>query len=63
MPTVGGGGGGVGAGTRIIHDEGGGGGSDVLFWVENLHARYFFGSFQFYHCFKFQVVRLEKSHF
>ena len=23
---------------------GGGGGSDVFFWVENLHARYFFGS-------------------
>ena len=22
----------------------GGGGSDVFFWVENLHARYFFGS-------------------
>ena len=27
-------------GTRSIHD----GGSDVFFWVENLHARYFFGS-------------------
>ena len=23
---------------------GGGGGSDIFFWVENLHARYFFGS-------------------
>ena len=22
----------------------GGGGSNVFFWVENLHARYFFGS-------------------
>ena len=22
----------------------GGGGSDVFFWVENLHTRYFFGS-------------------
>ena len=32
-------------GTRSIHDGGGGGGeSDVFFWVENLHARYFFGS-------------------
>ena len=31
-----------GGGTRSIHD--GGGGSDVFFWVENLHARYFFGS-------------------
>ena len=29
-----------GGGTRSIHD---GGGSDVFFWVENLHARYFFG--------------------
>ena len=27
-------------GTRSIHD----GGSDVFFWVENFHARYFFGS-------------------
>ena len=27
-------------GTRSIHD----GGSDEFFWVENLHARYFFGS-------------------
>ena len=27
-------------GTRSIHDWG----SDVFFWVENLHARYFFGS-------------------
>ena len=26
--------------TRSIHD----GRSDVFFWVENLHARYFFGS-------------------
>ena len=38
----GGGGGGQG-GTRTIHD-GGGGGSDVYFWVENLHAQYFFVS-------------------
>ena len=29
-----------GGGTRSIHD----GGSDVFFWIENLHARYFFGS-------------------
>ena len=29
-------------GTRSIYD--GGGGSDVFFWDENLHARYFFGS-------------------
>ena len=32
-------GGGGGGGTRSIHD----GGSDVFFWVENLHARYFLG--------------------
>ena len=33
-------GGGGGGGTRSVHD----GGSDVFFWVENLHALYFFGS-------------------
>ena len=32
--------GGGGGGTRSTHD----GGSDVFFWVENLQARYFFGS-------------------
>ena len=33
-------------GTRSIHDGGLGGGeiADIFFWVENLHARYFFGS-------------------
>ena len=29
---------------EVYMTGGGGGGSDVFFWVENLHARYFFGS-------------------
>ena len=40
LSPAGRGGGGGGGYTRSIHDRG----SDVFFWVENLHARYFFGS-------------------